>query len=168
VSGTQDSLPVLRPLGRPGDLGWVVQAHGEQYAAELGWDTRFEALVAHIVADYADGYDVRRDAAWIAELDGARVGCVLCVHEDDETARLRTLLVDPVARGQGLGHRLVHECIDFARQAGYRRLTLWTNDVLAPARRVYRAAGFALVSEERHHSFGHDLVGQSWALDLRA
>jgi GNAT superfamily N-acetyltransferase len=167
VSHTQKAVPVLRPLGRPGDLGWVVQAHGEQYAAEFGWDTRFEALVARIVADYADAFDVRRDAAWIAELGGERVGCVLCVHEDGDTARLRTLLVDPAARGRGLGHRLVRECIDFARQAGYRRLTLWTNDVLSEARRVYQAAGFTLVEEEPHHSFGHDLVGQSWILDLR-
>ena len=157
----------IRPLGEPGDLGWVVGAHGEIYAEEFGWDTTFEALVARIVADYAGDHDPEREAAWIAELDGQRAGCVFCVKgDDDTTAKLRILLVDPVARGHALGTQLVNTCIEFARNAGYRRITLWTNDVLVSARRIYEAAGFALVDEERHHSFGHDLVGQNWARSL--
>jgi GNAT superfamily N-acetyltransferase len=154
---------LIRRLGKPGDLGWVVMAHGELYAAEYGWDTSFEALVAQIVADY----DPKRDAAWIAEVDGERAGCVFCVHADDETAKLRILLVRPSARGRGAGRRLVDECVSYARDAGYRRLTLWTNDVLGSARRIYQAAGFALTDEEPHHSFGKDLVGQNWTLDLK-
>lgn len=154
----------IRPLGRPGDLGWVVQAHGELYAAEFGWDGDFEALVARIVADYGTGAD--RAAAWIAELDGRRVGCVFCVAEDDETAKLRILLVHPDARGHGLGARLTGRCVEFARGAGYRRMRLWTNDPLVAARRIYLAAGFRLVEQEPHHSFGVDLVGQVYELDL--
>lgn len=160
------SEPTIRRLGRPGDLGWVVLAHGEQYAAEFGWNIEFEALVARIVADHGHSHDPLREAAWVAELDGVRVGCVLCVQEDDETARLRILLVDPAARGHGLGRRLVETCVGFASDAGYRRVTLWTNDVLVAARRIYDSAGFVLTEEEPHHSFGHDLVGQSWVLDL--
>ncbi|MGH3342382.1 MAG: GNAT family N-acetyltransferase [Carbonactinosporaceae bacterium] len=156
----------IRPLGRPGDLGWVVKAHGEVYAEEFGWDTSFEALVARIVADYTADHDPAREAAWIAEVDGQRAGCVFCVAADEATAKLRILLVRPDARGHGLGARLVDTCLDFARAAGYRRITLWTNDVLVSARRIYQAAGFALVEEERHHSFGVDLVGQNWARDL--
>jgi GNAT superfamily N-acetyltransferase len=153
-------------LDRPGDLGWVVQAHGEQYAREFGWDTSFEALVARIVADFAASHDAERERAWVADLDGARVGCVFCMREDERTARLRILLVDPKARGQRLGTRLVDVCLDFARHAGYRRVVLWTNHPLVAARRIYLAAGFTLVKEEPHHSFGVDLVGQSYALDL--
>ena len=158
--------PVIRRLGQPGDLGWVVMAHGELYAAEFGWDTTFEALVARIVADYADGDDPHRQAAWIAELDGHRVGCVFCVTADDATAQLRILLVHPSARGAGLGGRLVDECVEFARAAGYARMKLWTNHPLAAARRVYLARGFRLVEQEPHHSFGVDLVGQVYELDL--
>lgn len=158
---------MIRPLDRPGDLGWVVMAHGEVYAAEYGWDTSMEAFVARIVADYAADHDPAREAAWIAEIAGRRVGCIFCVSGDDEaTAKLRILLVHPDARGLGLGGRLVDTCLDFARSAGYRSVTLWTNDVLTSARRIYEAAGFTLVKQERHHSFGHDLVGQHWALDL--
>jgi GNAT superfamily N-acetyltransferase len=160
----------IRPLGRPGDLGWVVMAHGELYAAEFGWDTSFEALVARIVAEYATEHDPRREAAWIAELGGRRVGCVFCMSADGpagETAKLRILLVDPVARGQKLGRRLVDECVRFAREAGYRRMRLWTNDPLVAARRIYLDAGFVLTAEEPHHSFGVDLVGQTYELDLR-
>jgi GNAT superfamily N-acetyltransferase len=157
---------LVRPLDRPGDLGWVVMAHGELYHAEYGWDTNMEALVARIVADYATAHDPAREAAWIAELDGRRVGCIFCVAQDATTAKLRILLVDPAARGHGLGRRLVDTCLDFARAAGYRRITLWTNDVLVAARRIYQATGFELVEEERHHSFGHELVGQNWARDL--
>jgi DNA-binding MarR family transcriptional regulator/GNAT superfamily N-acetyltransferase len=158
-------LVVLRPL-RAGDLGWVVQRHGALYAQEYGWDETFEGLVARIVADYAEEHDERREHAWIAELDGEPVGCVFCVRKADDVAQLRILLVEPAARGLGIGTRLVTECVDFARRAGYRQMVLWTNDVLVDARRIYERAGFRLVAEEPHHSFGHDLVGQYWALDL--
>jgi len=157
---------VIRPLGRPGDLGWVVMAHGEMYAAEFGWDASFEALVARIVADYANDHDPEGERAWIAERDGHRVGCVFCVREGPGTARLRTLLVDPAARGHRLGERLVQQCVEFATAAGYRQLVLWTNDPLAAARRIYLAAGFHLVHEEPHTAFGAELVGQSYRLDL--
>jgi len=158
---------VIRPLDQPGDLGWVVQAHGEAYTSEYHWDNSFEALVARIVADYAEHGQPGRDAAWIAEIDGRRVGCVFCVAgDDDQTAKLRILLVHPTARGHGLGTRLVETCVAFARNAGYQRITLWTNDVLTSARKIYQSAGFQLVDQERHHSFGHDLVGQNWVLHL--
>lgn len=160
---------MIRDLGVPGDLGWVVMAHGEQYAAEFGWDASFEALVARIVADYAADHDPRREGAWIAERDGRRVGCVFCVRDEDaadETARLRILLVTAEGRGMGLGRLLVDRTVGFARAAGYRRLVLWTNDPLAAARRIYLERGFRLVDEERHHSFGADLVGQNYALTL--
>jgi GNAT superfamily N-acetyltransferase len=157
----------IRPLGQPGDLGWVVLAHGEQYAAEFGWDGTFEALVARIVADFAQGHDPARERAWITELDGRRVGCVFCVAGDvPDTAKLRILLVHPDARGNRVGTRLVETCVAFARDAGYSRMRLWTNDVLTAARRIYLAAGFRLVAEEAHHSFGVDLVGQDYELDL--
>ena len=158
----------IRPLGTAGDLGWVVMAHGEIYAAEFGWDTSFEALVAKIVADYAANHDSAREAAWIAEVDGRRAGCVFCVAADEVTAQLRILLVDPSARGHRLGGQLVDECISFARKAGYQRMRLWTNHPLAAARQVYLSRGFKLVSEEPHQSFGVDLVGQVYELDLRS
>jgi DNA-binding MarR family transcriptional regulator/GNAT superfamily N-acetyltransferase len=151
---------------RPGDLGWVVQRNAEVYAAEFGWDATYEALVAQIVADFARDLVADRERVWIAEVDGHRAGCVFCKQRDDATAQLRLLLVDPWARGLGLGAQLVDACIDFARAAGYGRMMLWTNDVLVAARRIYVAAGFELVEEEPHHSFGHDLVGQIWARDL--
>jgi DNA-binding MarR family transcriptional regulator/GNAT superfamily N-acetyltransferase len=153
---------VLRPP-RPGDLGWVVQRHGALYGEEYGWDASFEALVAGIVATYANERDPASEAAWIAEVDGAPAGCVFCMRKDAATAQLRLLLVEPRARGLGLGARLVDECLAFARAAGYRELMLWTNHPLVHARRIYERAGFALVSEEPHRSFGHDLVGQVWA-----
>jgi GNAT superfamily N-acetyltransferase len=159
---------LIRQLGSPGDLGWVVMAHGELYAQEFGWDTSFETLVARIVADYATTHDPAREAAWIAELSGRRVGCVFCVSEDSEAAKLRILLVDPTARGRGLGGQLVDECIAFARQAGYARIRLWTNHPLAAARQVYLSRGFRLVAEEPHHSFGVDLIGQTYELRLDA
>lgn len=161
-------MVVIRPVGEPGDLGWVVQAHGEIYAREYGWDTSFEALVARIVADFAAKQDPARERGWIAEVDGQRVGCVFCMRGDDEsTARLRILLVDPAARGQRIGARLVDECLAFARDVGYQRMVLWTNDPLAAARKIYLARGFRLVGEQPHHSFGVDLVGQDYELDLR-
>jgi GNAT superfamily N-acetyltransferase len=158
---------VIRALGQPGDLGWVVLAHGELYAAEFGWDASFEALVARIVADYATDHDPAREAAWIAEVDGRRAGCIFCVAGDQHTARLRILLVDPGARGRGLGDQLVATCLDFARRAGYARMQLWTNDVLAAARRIYLRHGFTLTAAEPHRSFGADLVGQTYEADLQ-
>ena len=141
-------------------------AHGEVYADEFGWDGSFEALVAQIVADFAADHDPAREAGWIAELDGERVGCVFCVAKDDTTAQLRILLVHADGRGLGLGARLVDECIGFARDVGYERMVLWTNDPLLAARHVYLAAGFTLTDESPHHSFGHDLVGQTYELEL--
>jgi DNA-binding MarR family transcriptional regulator/N-acetylglutamate synthase-like GNAT family acetyltransferase len=150
---------------RPGDLGWVVQRNGALYTQEYGWDASYEALVARIVADYAGRADPR-EAAWIAEVNGTPAGCVFCMRKDGRTAQLRLLLVEPAARGLGLGERLVAECLAFARRAGYREIVLWTNDILAAARRIYQRAGFELVDSEPHHSFGHDLVGQNWRLSL--
>ena len=158
---------VVRQVGEPGDLGWVVQAHGELYSREYGWDATFEELVAGIVGSYATGRDPHTEQGWIAEVDGRRAGCVFCTRgRDEETAALRILLVDPAFRGHGLGAALVGTCVDFARATGRRRLTLWTNDVLVSARRLYRAAGFELVDEQPHHSFGQDLLGQTWELAL--
>ena len=150
----------------PGDMGWVVQRNGATYAAEFGWDDSYEALVARIVADYVDNRDPAAEAAWIAEVDGAPAGCVFCVRADATTARLRLLLVEPWARGLGIGARLVEEVLRFARQAGYTRITLWTNDVLASARHIYQRAGFTLDDESPHHSFGKDLIGQNWSRAL--
>jgi DNA-binding MarR family transcriptional regulator/GNAT superfamily N-acetyltransferase len=156
---------VLRPP-EPGDLGWIVERSGVRYAAEYGWDDGFEAFVAATVADYVRGRDPSREAVWIAEVDGERVGCVGCVRDDDETARLRWLLVEPAARGTGVGSRLVDECLRFARRAGYRRMTLWTYDVLADARRIYERAGFTLDEQQPERAFGHDLTQQNWSRDL--
>ncbi len=151
----------------PGDLGWVVERHGARYAAEYGWGVDFEALVARIVADYGARRDAQREAAWIAELDGERVGCVFCTaSETPGTAQLRLLLVEPRARGAGVGTRLVDECLRFARRSGYGRIMLWTNDVLLAARRIYQRAGFHLDRSEPHSGFGSDLVGEYWSRDL--
>ncbi len=151
---------------QPGDMGWVVQRNGAVYAEEFGWDTSYEALVARIVADYVDHRDPEAEAAWIAEVDGTPAGCVFCVRENATIARLRLLLVEPWARGLGIGARLVEEVLRFARRAGYSDITLWTNDVLVDARRIYQRAGFTLDDESRHHSFGQDLVGQNWSRRL--
>ena len=150
----------------PGDMGWVVQRNGALYAEEFGWDASYEALVARIVADYVETRDPEAEAAWIVEVDGVPAGCVFCVREDAATARLRLLLVEPWARGLGIGGRLVDEVLRFARRAGYSRITLWTNDVLADARRIYQRTGFTLDDESRHHSFGKDLTSQNWSRDL--
>ncbi len=150
----------------PGELGWVVQRHGALYAAEYGWDASFEALVARIVADFAARDVNGRESAWIAELDGEPAGCVFCMRKTETTAQLRLLLVEPRARGLGLGGRLVAECISFARRGGCREIVLWTNDVLHAARRIYQRAGFQLAGSQPHHSFGHDLVGEDWRLPL--
>lgn len=158
----------LREPG-PGDLGWIVERNAALYAAEYGFDATYEGLVARIVADYAGDHDPRLERTWIAELDGRRVGCVMCVRDAEDppgAARLRLLLVEPDARGLGIGNRLVRSCVDFAREVGYREMLLWTNDCLASARRIYQHHGFTLVTENPHHSFGVDLVGQDWRLDL--
>ncbi|MGP7996382.1 MAG: GNAT family N-acetyltransferase [Streptosporangiaceae bacterium] len=164
VTARRPAAFVLRAPG-PGDLGWVVQRNGALYAQEYGWDTSYEALVARIVADYA-GRDDPGEAAWIAELDGSPAGCVFCMRKSANTAQLRLLLVEPRARGRGLGARLVDECLAFARRAGYTEIVLWTNDVLTSARHIYQRAGFELTDSAPHHSFGHDLVGQNWRLAL--
>jgi DNA-binding MarR family transcriptional regulator/GNAT superfamily N-acetyltransferase len=185
-----ETLVLRAPV--PGDLGWVVQRNAALYAAEYGWDESYEALVARIVADYAARADHKREAAWIAELDGQPAGCVFCMRksgggrrtgagaerggrtstargrekQSDDVAQLRLLLVEPHARGRGIGERLVAECVSFARRTGYREIVLWTNDVLHAARRIYQRAGFELIGSEEHHSFGHDLVAQDWRLPL--
>lgn len=164
---------LLRPH-RPGDMGWVVSRHGALYAQEYHWDMRFEALVARIAADFIERFDATREACWIAERDGANIGCGFLVQARDETsheplpgaAQLRMLLVEPTARGLGLGARLVQECERFARMAGYARITLWTNSLLLAARGIYQKAGYKQVASEPHHRFGHDLVGEIWQKDL--
>ncbi len=164
----ESSEATIRRLDLAGDLGWVIGTHGELYASEFGWDTSFEALVARIVAKHATSSDPEREAAWIVEIDGERAGCVFCVDGGGTTARLRLLLVQPGARGRGLGRRLVDTCVAFARDAGYERVRLWTNHPLVAARRVYLDRGFVLLDEGPHHSFGVDLVGQTYELDLSA
>lgn len=162
----QPSAPYLLRPPRPGDLGWVVQCHGALYAQEYAWDERFEALVAEIVARFARKRDRNRQRCWIAERDGKNVGCIFCVEKSKSVAQLRLLLVEPGSRGMGIGARLVTECIHFAKSASYRKLVLWTNDVLIAARNIYESVGFRLVRRETHHSFGHTLVGQFWELNL--
>jgi DNA-binding MarR family transcriptional regulator/GNAT superfamily N-acetyltransferase len=161
-----DKVPyVLRDL-RPGDLGWIVHRQGLLYHQEYGWDETFDALVAEIAGAFVKSFDARRERCWVAEREGEVVGSVFLVRASDKVAKLRLLYVEPSARGLGIGSRLVEECIAFARAKGYRTLTLWTNDILVSARKIYQAAGFQLVKEERHHSFGKDLVGQNWDLAL--
>jgi DNA-binding MarR family transcriptional regulator/GNAT superfamily N-acetyltransferase len=160
------SEPYLLRPHRPGDMGWIVHRHGALYAQEYGWDESFEALVADIAASFIRDFDPKRERCWIAEKDGEIVGSVLLVKQEKEVAKLRLLYVEPKARGLGIGKRFVDECIRFARMAGYRRISLWTNDVLHAARAIYTAAGFRLVRSEPHSSFGHDLVGEFWELEL--
>ncbi|KRC73054.1 MarR family transcriptional regulator [Achromobacter sp. Root83] len=150
----------------PGDLGYVIHRQALLYAQEFGWNNEYEALVAEIVSKFVREFKPARERCWIAEKDGKVVGSVFIVEQDAATAKLRLLYVDPAARGLGIGSRLVDECLRFARQAGYARMVLWTNSVLTDARRIYDRAGFALVEEETHHSFGKDLVGQVFARDL--
>ena len=156
---------ILRPH-RPGDMGWIIRRHAEFYAETYGWDDTFEALVAEIAASFLRNFDQARERCWIAEQDGENVGSAMLVKDDEVTARIRLVLVEPSARGLGIGRRLVEECLAFARRAGYRKVTLWTNDILHAARRIYQRAGFRLVEENPHHSFGHDLIGQTWELEL--
>jgi DNA-binding MarR family transcriptional regulator/GNAT superfamily N-acetyltransferase len=149
-----------------GDLGWVVQSNGALYAREYGWDETYEALVAQIVADFVKNYDPTKERCWIAEKDGENIGSVFLVKKSKQVAKLRLLIVDPKARGLGIGKRLVDECTRFAAQAGYKKITLWTNSVLLAARSIYQKAGYRLVKTEKHHSFGKELVGETWELEL--
>jgi DNA-binding MarR family transcriptional regulator/GNAT superfamily N-acetyltransferase len=165
TSGNSASPAILREPG-PGDMGWVVQSHGAIYAGEYGFDSGFEALVAEIVAKFLTEFDAARERCWIAELDGAPVGSVFLVRHSDDVAKLRLLLVDPAGRGQGLGKRLVGECVAFARARGYRKITLWTQSILTAARKIYQEAGFALVASEPHRSFGQNLIGETWEREL--
>jgi DNA-binding MarR family transcriptional regulator/N-acetylglutamate synthase-like GNAT family acetyltransferase len=151
---------------RPGDMGWVVQSHGALYAREYGWDSSFEGLVAEIAAKFLASFDASRERCWIAEIEGAQVGSIFLVRHTNDVAKLRLLLVDPAGRGQRLGHRLVAECIAFAKACGYRKITLWTQSILVAARKIYQEAGFRLVATEPHRSFGHDLIGETWELEL--
>ena len=161
----QEEPFILRPPV-PGDMGWIIHRHGALYAHEYHWDESFEALVAEIVAQFLKHPDPRRERCWIAERGGSIAGCVFLVKKSERVAKLRLLLVEPWARGHGIGRRLVQECLSFARQAGYRKVVLWTNSLLDAARHIYQHEGFELVEEQAHHSFGHDLTGQTWALEL--
>ncbi len=155
----------LRPP-RSGDFGWIIQRHGALYRQEYDFDTTFEALTARVVADYLESHDPEREAAWIADVQGEPAGSIFCVRKDDHTAKLRLLLVEPSTRGFGVGSKLVKECVNFARTAGYRAMELWTVDLLHAARRIYQHEGFQLIKEDKQHIFGRDLTGQTWRLNL--
>jgi len=163
---TQENFSYILRTPQPGDYGWVIQSNGSLYAQEYGWDENYEALVAQIVAEFVKNYDSKKERCWIAEKDGENVGSVFLVKDSATIAKLRLLIVDPKARGLGIGKRLVDECTRFARQVGYKKITLWTNSVLLAARSIYQKAGYQLVKSEKHHSFGHDLVGETWELEL--
>jgi DNA-binding MarR family transcriptional regulator/GNAT superfamily N-acetyltransferase len=160
------SAPAILRGHRPGDMGWVVQSHGALYASEYGFDSAFEGLVAEIAAKFLASFDASRERCWIAEIDGAQVGSVFLVRHTDDVAKLRLLLVDPAGRGQGLGRRLVAECLSFAQACGYRKITLWTQSILVAARKIYQDAGFVRVASEPHRSFGQSLIGETWELKL--
>ena len=163
---TTEIQPIVLRAPQPGDFGWVIERHGAIYAAEYGWNEEFEALVGEIVVNFIRKLDPRRERAWIAARNGQNAGCVFLVRKSERVAQLRLLLVEPAARGLGIGRLLVEECIRFARVAGYRKIVLWTNDVLHAARRIYQQCGFRLTKSYKHHSFGHDLVAQTWELRL--
>jgi len=165
LDGGRRPVAMLR-THRPGDIGWIISRHGALYFQEYGWDISFEQLVAEIAAQFLKAYDLKRERCWIAEIDGEPVGTVMLVKGSDSVAKLRLLIVEPSARGLGIGHALTNECLRFAREAGYTRMTLWTQSILVAARAIYRAAGFQLVKEEPHHSFGHHLIGETWERDL--
>lgn len=164
---TEAKAPYLLRPHRPGDMGWIVQRQAILYVEEYGWDGSYEALAAEIVAQFIKNYDPRRECSWVAEKDGERVGAVFVARESDEIARLRLLHVEREARGLGIGKRLVEECVRFARQAGYQKMTLWTQSILVAARHIYQQAGFQIVREEKHHSFGKNLTAETWELKLR-
>jgi len=163
----EPGIPYLLRQHQPGDLGWLVHRQAILYADEYGWDGTYEALAAEIVAQFIKNYDPKRERCWIAEKDGERVGAVFVAKGSDEVAKLRLLHVEREARGLGIGKRLVEECFRFARQAGYRKMTLWTQSILHAARHIYKQVGFQIVREEQHHSFGKDLTAETWELDLR-
>jgi ribosomal protein S18 acetylase RimI-like enzyme len=173
VAETADAKPIvtkppvtLRPH-RVGDMGWVVQRHGELYAQEYGWNEEFEALVAEITVEFIRKLDPIRERCWIAEREGKRIGCIFLVAKDATTAKLRLLLVEPETRGLGVGRTLVSECVKFGREVGYHKIVLWTQENLTAARHLYDQAGFQRMGREPHHSFGHDLVAETWELELR-
>lgn len=165
-SKENENFSYILRMPQAGDFGWVVQSNGSLYAQEYGWDEQYEALVAQIVADFVKNFDAKKECCWIAEKDGENIGAVFLVKESETVAKLRLLLVDPKARGLGIGKRLVEECTRFARKAGYEKITLWTNSVLLAARSIYEKEGYKLIKAEDHHSFGFDLTGEIWELEL--